>query len=91
VIAIVTPTIMDGQVIRWYVGKNAAENGDEMLSASRNGIRVFVYLDDVPDEVMRQAKAAYDTLRRGGDVRHLATHRMGLFSRVLEPLGAAAG
>jgi len=87
-IVIVIPTIMDGQVLRWYLGRDAVENGDEMLSASRNGVQVFV--DDVPDEVMAQAKAAYDTLRRGGDASGLATHRMSLFSRALTPIGAAS-
>ena len=90
-VIIVTPTIMDGQVVRWYAGKNAAENDDEMLSASSNGVRVFVYLDDVSDEVMAQAKAAYETLRTGGDVQHLATHRVGMFTRALEPIEAVAG
>jgi hypothetical protein len=89
VIVIVTPTIMDGQVIRWYATRDAAENGDEMLSASRNGVRIKVYLDDVPEDVLGQAKAAYKELRSGGDASALATHRMGLFSRVLTPVEAA--
>jgi hypothetical protein len=90
-IVIITPTIMDGAVLRWYVSKSAAENGDESLSASRNGVRVFGYLDDVPAEVLEQAKRAYETLRAGGDVKNLATHRMSMFSRVLEPIAGVAG
>lgn len=85
-IVIITPTIMDGLVLRWYVSKSAAENGDETMTASRNGVRVNGYLDDVPPEVLEQAKRAYETLRTGGDVKNMATHRMGLFSRVLEPI-----
>lgn len=90
-IVIITPTIMDGQVVRWYITESAARNGDESLSASRNGVRVFGYLDDIPAEVLEQAKAAYETLRAGGDVEELATHRMRMFSRLLEPIGAAGG
>ena len=71
----VTPTILEGQVVRWYASETAAQFGDEMLSASRNGVRVVVYLDDVPDDIMSQARLTYRVLAAGGDVEHLATHR----------------
>jgi len=90
VIVTVTPTIRDGQVVRWYGSEEAAQYGDEMLSVSRNGVRVHAYLDDVPDDVLTQARDAHRVLAAGGDVGHLATHRKERYGD-LEPIGAVAG
>ena len=87
-IVTVTPTIMDGTVVRWYHNENAVEYGREMVSASRNGVRVNGYLTDVPGDVLSAAQQAYETLRRDDrtDISHLATHRRrGLFGP-LEPI-----
>ncbi|MFG1659055.1 hypothetical protein ACGFIY_21235 [Micromonospora chersina] len=81
-IVTVTPTIMDGTVVRWYSSEDAVEYGREMCSASRNGVRVNGYLTDVPADVLAAAQQAYEALRRDDrtDVGHLATHRQrGLF------------
>ena len=84
-IVIVTPTIMDGAVVRWYrahdvTGLNATRRqaipGEAVLSASCNGVKVRAYLHEV-EEALPAARAAYETLRadRNADVSHLATHR----------------
>ena len=72
----VTPTVMDGQVVRWYRSETAAENACEVLSASRNGVMARGYLTEIPDEWIAAAKDVYETLRsnRDADARHLATH-----------------
>lgn len=76
-IVTVTPTVMDGTVVRWYHNEDAAEYGREMVSASRNGVRVNGYLNDVAADVLSAAQQAYETLRRDNraDVSGLATHR----------------
>lgn len=74
-IVIVTPTILQGQVVRWYGSEQTAQYGQEMVSASRNGVQVPGFLHDVPDDVMSQAREAYRVLAARGDVGHLATHR----------------
>lgn len=88
-IVTVTPTIMDGTVVCWYrpvdvtglgevVPRSVA--GDELASASRNGVLVRGYLHDV-EQVLPAARAAYELLRanRDADLSHLATHRGGVF------------
>lgn len=79
-------TIMDGQVLRWYRDETAAENGDEIMSASRNGVRVHGYLHEVTDEQLAVARSARDRLKRGEDVQDVATHTIGFFGRDLEPI-----
>jgi hypothetical protein len=74
----VTPTIMDGTVVRWHPDLNAATHRRPWISASRNGVSVHTtYLTDVPDEVVTAAREAYEVLRRDrhADLQHLATHR----------------
>jgi hypothetical protein len=77
-VVIITPTIMDGRVVRWYQSLNAAEQSNEIVSASRNGVRVecFVSPDGVESLValIREARKAADLIRSGKDVSHLATH-----------------
>lgn len=90
-IVTVSPTIMDGAVVRWYSSEDAVEYGREMCSASRNGVRVNGYLTDVPADVLSAAQQAYESLRRDDrtDVGHLATHRRrGLFGPLV-PVAAA--
>lgn len=87
IIVTVTPTIMDGAVVRWYASVNAAECGDPIASASRAGVLVTGYLHEVPAAVMAQANEAFEILRdrdgrRGAPelVYPMATHRKrGLF------------
>jgi hypothetical protein len=58
-----TPTIMDGCVVRWYADLNAAETGHEMMSASRNGVRIRAYLHEVPPGAILDATTVHEKLR----------------------------
>lgn len=71
----VTPTIMSGTVVRWYRNVRAAEDGREVLSASRDGVMVTGgHL--LPAEWLTAATSAYEAMSRGQrDMSHLATHR----------------
>ena len=73
----VTPTVMDGTVVRWYVNTAAAETGVEVMSASREGVLINVHLHKIPDEWLLTATQVYERLRtdRSADFAHLATHR----------------
>jgi hypothetical protein len=76
VIIIAFPTVMDGIVLRWYRDQTGAEIGDELMSVSREGVRVNCFQHEIPEQHMNTASEAYATLRdRAGDVGHLATHR----------------
>ncbi|MGI5286642.1 hypothetical protein ACQEVF_25340 [Nonomuraea polychroma] len=68
--------IMDETVVRWFRSLDAAQNQRHVMSASRHGVRVEVYLHEIPAEAQRTAHGAYETLRRdrNADVTHLATH-----------------
>lgn len=78
-IVIVTPTIMDGRVIRWYDNEAAVEQHDQVASASRNAVEF--YRDDIPAHVRDAAQGAHRELakNRDADVRHYATHTKTLF------------
>ncbi|MFD6565362.1 hypothetical protein [Micromonospora profundi] len=95
-IVTVTPTIMSGTVVRWYHDNDDLDRlpGIEpVASASRDGIRVGVYLHDVPAEVMQAAEEVHETLRRDpdADLSHLATHRKrGGLGGPYEPIAAEA-
>lgn len=70
------PTVVDGVVFRWYLTLDDAVNGNPVLSVSRNGVMVLVFLHVIPAEVMQRAESAYRLLRGGaGDIQGLATHR----------------
>src|SRR5258707_11553269 len=77
-VVVVTPTIMDGTVVRWYRNLATAEGNRELISAGRNGVMTGpgVYLTDIPDDLIDQAKTLHDQLRRERrpDLSHLATH-----------------
>lgn len=92
-IVIATQTIMDGLVVRWYPSERAAENGSESMSVSREGIRVYTHLHEVPDDAMASAKWAHEQLAAGRvreEVRALATHRHRyLVGREIEPIPKA--
>jgi hypothetical protein len=87
-IVIVTPTIMDGVVVRWYVSEASAENGRERISVSRNGVMVNGYLHEVPDDIFALANEIYLTWKRDPnawpDIQKAATHRR--TRRGLEPV-----
>ena len=80
------PTIMDGQVLRWYRDRTAVENGDESMSVSRNGVQIAAYLHQIPDEQLEAARNAYERLKRGQEVPDVATHTIGFFGRNLAPI-----
>lgn len=77
-ICLVTPTIMDGPVVRWYADETAVEERRELASASRHGV---VHVVGISPTVAVVAAAAYSELRRNpfADVRHYATHTKPLF------------
>jgi hypothetical protein len=100
-IVIITPTIMDGTVVRWYrpvevTGIDAEPTfiaGEELVSASRNGVMVRGYLDQIGDQVLADARQACKALRadRDADLSHLATHRRrAMFSDDLVAVGAVS-
>lgn len=83
-VVIAAATIMDGLVLRWYDGTNAAEYSPPILSASRNGVSVHTtYLHEVPAGWLEDAQRAYELLRGRRDdqaAAEMATHRRtGLF------------
>lgn len=96
-----TPTIMDGYVVRWYASLTAADSGHEIMSASRNGVRIRTYLHEIPAAALADAIAIYVKLHtaslrpfgsdRSADeaARALATHHRRGFGRhgPLEPIG----
>lgn len=73
-IVTVTPTIMDGTVVRWYAGEDAEDRAEELASASRN--RAIV-ADSAPDSLRCTAESVHAALRqnRNADLNYLATHR----------------
>jgi hypothetical protein len=88
VIVIVTPTIMDSVVVRWYASETAAKLGHELVSASRYRVLFHGDLGDDPERAKELLDLAYrtrDRIRRGEDVGDLATHHRGLSGR-LEPV-----
>lgn len=88
-VVIVTPTIMDGTVVRWYRDSDAVVYGAELLSASRNGVMVLAhcYLHQIPPAWIEAATAAYQDLKAGRSVAELATHRTRFGHRsVVEPI-----
>jgi len=91
-IVTITPTVMDGTVLRWYPTDDPAQAvGQPIVSVSRN--RMEAHAEDVPEQVQRDAIAAFAELRadRGADVRRFATHYRTLRSGLvpIEKAGAA--
>lgn len=88
-IAALTPTLMDGTVVRWYADPAGTI---QLASASRN--KVEYYADEVPTDVRDAAQAAHRELARNrdADVRHYATHRREgpIFQPTLVPIGKEA-
>lgn len=78
-VSVVTPTIMDGTVVRWYRNAADAEAVRPMASASRNRVQIDEHL--IPVELLARvtdaAQGAHRELagNRDADVRHYATHR----------------
>jgi hypothetical protein len=72
-VCVATPTVMDGTVVRWYADLAAHERGEEVASASRNGVRLA---EDVHPRIRDAAEAAHRELARNrdADVRHYTTH-----------------
>lgn len=70
-IVTLTPTVLDGIVLRWYPIEDAA--GQPAVTVSRNRIEVNA---DVDLTVRENATAAFRELSRNptADVRHYATH-----------------
>jgi hypothetical protein len=80
-IVIVTPTIEDSAVVRWYASEIAANLGHELVSASRYRVLFHGDLGEDPEHAKELLDLAYrtrDRIRAGEDVGDLATHRKGL-------------
>ncbi len=82
-------TIMSGLVLRYYNDLEAANQGDEVMSAGREGVTV---LGPVDDEWRTAATVAHGLLisdydRNYEQVRAMATHRPTAFmGREVEPI-----
>ncbi|HLK00293.1 MAG TPA: hypothetical protein VKU39_10355 [Streptosporangiaceae bacterium] len=78
-VVVATQTVMSGLVVRWYRNIADAETHAELISASRDGVLISgdVYLHDLPDEWIADAKRAHEALKadRREEARGLATHR----------------
>lgn len=87
----VTPTVMDGTVVRWYVNTTAAETGTDVMSACREGVLINVHLHKVPVEWLLTATQVHERLRkdRSADLAHLATHRKTRMFGPVEPVDAS--
>lgn len=84
----VTPTIMDGTVVRWFTTAYAMEDCRPVVSASREG--VSGHHGHITPELFDAAWAAHLAIKAGQDVNHLATHRRrGVFSGPFESLAVA--
>jgi hypothetical protein len=83
----VTPTIMDGTVVRWHEGNDPTK--PEVISASRNA--VVGHGGQITPPLFQAAWAAHSALVRGDSVRDLATHeRTRVFGGEWRPIGVGA-
>ncbi len=93
IVCIVSPTIQDGTVVRWYRSEIAAEMRHVLISASRNAVvdGDALILGDVPPEIRAQAEAAHAELRANhdADMSVYATHTRALFGGVVALPGVA--
>jgi hypothetical protein len=71
---IVTWTVMDGQVARWYTSPAAAEFSDPLITASRRGVIGGPSALLTPD-LFAEAWAAHLRLASGRPVDDIATHK----------------
>lgn len=95
-IVTVTPTIMDGTVVRWYYDETPLaelSSHQPQVSASRHGVLVHAYLHTLPDGLLTLAQDVCRQLQRDrdADVRHLATHRRRSLFGPYEPIPAGQG
>lgn len=76
-VVIVSPTIKDGTVVRWYRSLSAAEDRDQLATASRGGFRFPGLLRAADAELIDTVRDAHGSLATGriDDVDKLATHR----------------
>lgn len=87
-VVMVTPTIEDGYVVRWYRNIDTASRGSERVSASRNAVNIHVPIHFVPVDLIVIATDVRRMLRRDDvePVKALATHRRKVFGDELEPI-----
>lgn len=79
-----TPTIQDGQVLRWYPNENAARFGDEIASASRKDVLLDGPLRLI-EPILADVRRAHERLARREDVTDMAAHRTRTFGEI-EPI-----
>lgn len=87
----VTPTICDGQVVRWFTSDYAMDRCEPAVSASRNEVVVHdLHIRTSADyenasELLAWAWAWQGRIRNGESFTHLATHeRKGLTGPMVE-------
>ncbi len=77
-VIMVTSTIMDGTVVRWYRSVHAAELHHPAVSASHRGVAIHEeFLTGIPSSWVEGAEQAFHALSANTrvDLSHLATHR----------------
>lgn len=74
-IVTITPTVMDGTVLRWYDTDAADDTGRPVMSVSRNRVEVYDK-DRIDPAAARAAAESHAELKRNrlADVRRYATH-----------------
>ena len=88
----VTPTIMDGTVVRWYRSLDDAESRDAVVAVSRNqvtfGRELLGVLGAIHPAWVTEAYRVHELLRADPrvDVSHLATHRRRTLTGNLTPI-----
>jgi len=87
VIVTITPTVMDGTVLRWYDADDPENLGHPVMSVSRNRVEVYEQ-DRIGPMHAEQAAKAYAELKadRYADVRRYATHARMRLAGALIPL-----
>lgn len=84
-IVTITPTVMDGTVLRWYDADDTEQLERPVMSVSRNRVEVYEK-DRIDPDAARSAAEAYAELKadRYADVRSYATHaRVSLFGALI--------
>lgn len=86
-IVTITPTVMDGTVLRWYDADD--DTGKPVMSVSRNRVEVYEK-DRIGPMDAEMAAKAYAELKRNryADVRCYATHARMRLGGALIPLKA---
>lgn len=86
----VTPTIMSGTVVRWYMDEYDAYNSREFLSTSREQVILKEVVIKDPEKMMEivgligTAVGVMNELRAGKSVEDMATHQRSISGDITE-------